>query len=182
MRKIPTWCHFANLSPLVSSEPHVLQDTWFNIWTSSTSWVMFEMPLLPLQQYVEQVNRIGTPSHVRNLRPLYPPYSTIHSTDGLSWHVDLFVLNFPGLFLRNAMFNVWIKMASWIILEISVPCPTEQYVEDMDTYLESFLKFTAPWPYKAIHLTYGESWHVEYLLECSLPCTYKAKGWTIEAS
>ena len=117
MRKVPTWCHFANLSPLVSSEPHVLQDTWFNIWTSSTSWVMFEMPLLPLQQYVEQVNRIGTPSHVRNLRPLYPPYSTIHPTDGLSWHVDLFVLNFPGLFLRNAMFNVWIKMASWIILE-----------------------------------------------------------------
>ena len=91
-------------------------------------------------------------------------------------------LNFPGLFLRNAMFNVWLKMASWIILEISVPCPTEQYVEDMETYLESFLKFTAPWPYKAIHLTYGESWHVEYFLECSLPCTYKAKGWTIEAS
>ena len=161
MPKALTWCHFANLSPLVSSEPHVLQDTWFNIWTSSTSWVMFEMPLLPLQQYVEQVNRIGTPSHVRNLRPLYPPYSTIHSTDGLSWHVGLFVLNFPGLFLRNAMFNVWIKMASWIILEISVPCPTEQYVEDMETYLESFLQFTAPWPYKTIHLTYGESWHVE---------------------
>ena len=96
------------------------------------------------------------------------PYKSIHSTYGSSWHVDSFFWIYLPCPLQNIMFNVWISMAPWLMLKCSLPSPTaKQYIDSMNKkrHLDSFLKFTAHRPYKAIRWTYGEISHVEWCLE-----------------
>ena len=94
------------------------------------------------------------------------PYKSIHSTYGSSWHVDSFYWIYLPCPLQNILFNVWISMASWLMLNCSLPSPTTKpYIEHMKKRnLESFLKFTAHRPYKTTRWTYGEISHVEWCL------------------
>jgi hypothetical protein len=94
------------------------------------------------------------------------PYKSIHSTYGSSWHVDSFYWIYLPCPLQNILFNVWISMASWLMLKCSLPSPTTKpYIEHMKKRnLESFLKFTAHRPYKTTRWTYGEISHVEWCL------------------
>ena len=51
-------------------------------------------------------------------------YKLIHSTYGSSWHVDSFYWIYLPCPLQNIMFNVWISMASWLMIKCSLPSPT----------------------------------------------------------
>ena len=94
------------------------------------------------------------------------PYKSIYSTYGSSWHVDSFYWIYLPCPLQNILFNVWISMASWLMLKCSLPSPTTKpCIEHMKKRnLESFLKFTAHRPYKTTRWTYGEISHVEWCL------------------
>ena len=62
------------------------------------------------------------------------------------------------------MFNVWIRMASWLMLKCSLPSPTTKpYIEHMKK--RNVESFTALWPYKTTRWTYGEISRVEWCLE-----------------
>ena len=60
------------------------------------------------------------------------PYKSMHSTYGSSWHVDSFYWIYLPCPLQNILFNVWISMASWLMLKCSLPSPTTKpYIEHM---------------------------------------------------
>ena len=84
---------------------------------------VFKFTLLdPTKKIVEHFGILPTPW----------PYKSIHSTYGSSWHVDSFYWIYPPCPLQNILFNVWISMASWLLLKCSLPSPTTKpYIEHM---------------------------------------------------
>ena len=103
----------------------------------------FYQHLDPTNQYIQHMDQVDM---------------LIHSF-GFTWPV-------PYKTLCLNMFNVWISMASWLMLKCSLPSPTTKpYIEHMKKRnLESFLKITAHRPYKTTRWTYGEISHVEWCL------------------
>ena len=136
---------------------------------------VFKFTLLdPTKKIVEHFGILPTPW----------PYKKIHSTYGSSWHVDSFFWIYLPCPLQNIMFNVWISMASWLMLKCSLPSPTTKpCVEHMKKRnLESWLKFTARRPYKATRWTYGEISQVEWCLEFPSPRPCQTNGSRYEES
>ena len=84
---------------------------------------VFKFTLLdPTKKIVEHFGILPTPW----------PYKSIHSTYGSSWHVDSFYWIYLPCPLQNILFNVWISMASWLMLKCSLPSPTTKpYIEHM---------------------------------------------------
>ena len=112
-----------------------------------------------------------TPKHTSEAYPLDKPSSgdTVFPDEPI-WIKLTCCYSFYWIYLpcplQNIMFNVWISMASWLMLKCSLPSPTTKpYIEHMKKRnLESFLKFTAHRPYKTTRWTYGEISHVEWCL------------------
>ena len=150
------------LSHCAIYNPSTLQNKTFCIPRKLTCRVSFQID--PSRPYKE--NSWTFYEHF-GLLPTPWPYKSIHSTYGSSWHVDSFYWIYLPCPLQNIMFNVWISMASWLMLKCSLPSPTTKpYIEHMKKRnLESFLEFTAHRPYKTTRWTYGENSHVEWCLE-----------------